>query len=154
MTPLVGGLTDSGASLFSDAGGFAIEDATAFAGSEAASDAAGDASLTTGSEAAASGASAAAEEGQMLFRGVPGNGTQKAILGQQGIAIPRGTALDEGSLIRHVLGEDVNAGVTSWTTERGVAARFSGPDGTIIEVPMSRVLKPDGSQAPTAEVWQ
>jgi hypothetical protein len=45
--------------------------------------------------------------------------TQKAILGQQGIAIPRGTALDEGSLIRHVLGEDVNARVTSWTTERG-----------------------------------
>jgi hypothetical protein len=81
----------------------------------------------------------AAEEGQMLFRGVPGNGTQKAILGQQGIAIPRGTALDEGSLIRHVLGEDVNAGVTSWTSERGVAARFSGPDGTIIEVPMSKV---------------
>ena len=29
----------------------------------------------------------AAEEGQMLFRGVPGNGTQKAILGQQGIAM-------------------------------------------------------------------
>jgi len=81
----------------------------------------------------------AAEEGQMLFRGVPGNGTQKAILGQLGIAVPRGTALDEASLIKHVLGEDVNAGVTSWTTERGVAARFSGPDGTIIEAPLSKV---------------
>src|SRR5207244_1830981 len=76
----------------------------------------------------------AAEEGQMLFRGVGGNGTQKAILGEQGIAIPRGTALDESSLIKHVLGEDVNAGVTSWTTERSVAQRFSGPNGTIIEV--------------------
>ena len=75
----------------------------------------------------------------MLFRGVPGNGTQKAILGQQGIAIPRGTALDEASLIKHVLGEDVNAGVTSWTTERSVAARFSGPNGTIIEVPLNKV---------------
>ena len=75
----------------------------------------------------------------MFYRGVPGNGTQKAILGQQGIAIPRGTALDEGSLIQHVLGEDVNAGVTSWTTERGVAQRFSGPKGTIIEVDLSKV---------------
>lgn len=46
----------------------------------------------------------AAEEAQMLFRGVPGNGTQKAILGEQGIAIPRGAALDEGSLVKHVLG--------------------------------------------------
>jgi RHS repeat-associated protein len=35
------------------------------------------------------GSTAAAEEGQMLYRGVPGNGTQKAILGEQGIAIPR-----------------------------------------------------------------
>jgi hypothetical protein len=83
--------------------------------------------------------SLAAEEGQMLYRGVPGNGTQKAILGQQGVAIPRGIALDEGSLVQHVLGEDVNAGVTSWTTDRAVAARFSGPNGTIIEVPMSKV---------------
>ncbi len=47
----------------------------------------------------------------MLFRAVPGNGTQKAILGQQGIAIPRATALDEASLIKHVLGEDVNRGL-------------------------------------------
>jgi hypothetical protein len=84
-------------------------------------------------------AAEAAEDGQMLFRGVPGNGTPKAILGEQGIAIPRGTALDEASLTQHVLGEDVNAGVRSWTTERGVAARFSGPDGTIIEVPLSDV---------------
>ncbi len=81
----------------------------------------------------------AAKSEQMLFRGVPGNGTQKAILGQQGVAIPRSTALDEGSLIRHVLGEDVSAGVTSWTTDRAVATRFSGSGGTIIEVPVSKV---------------
>jgi hypothetical protein len=81
----------------------------------------------------------AAESEQMLFRGVPGNGTQKAILGEQRIAIPRGAALDEASLTKHVLGEDINAGVTSWTTDPAVAARFPGPNGTIIEVPLSDV---------------
>jgi hypothetical protein len=86
------------------------------------------------------GSTAAAEEGQMLYRGVPGNGTQKAILGEQGIAIPRGAALDNESLTLHVQGADVNAGVTSWTTDRSVAAqRFAGPNGTVIEVPMSQV---------------
>jgi RHS repeat-associated protein len=75
-----------------------------------------------------------------LYRGVPGNGTQKAILGQQGVAIPRGTALDEASLTKHVLGEDVNAGVTSWTPNRSVAQRFAGPGGTIIEVDWNDVL--------------
>ena len=75
-----------------------------------------------------------------LYRGVPGNGTQKAILGQQGVAIPRGTALDEASLTKHVLGEDVNAGVTSWTLNRSVAQRFAGPGGTIIELDLNDVL--------------
>jgi len=83
---------------------------------------------------------ALSRDGQLLYRGVPGNGTQKAILGQQGIAVPRGTAVDEGALIKHVLGEDVNAGVTSWTTDRTIAQRFSGADGTIIEVDLNRVL--------------
>jgi len=51
-----------------------------------------------------------------------------------GVAKPRGTALDEATLTAHVNGEDANAGVTSWTTDREVAKRFSGPNGIIIEV--------------------
>ena len=76
---------------------------------------------------------------EKLFRGVPGNGTEKARLGAQGIAQPRGTALDEATLTAHVNGEDANAGVTSWTPDRNVAKRFSGNDGTIIEVNKSSV---------------
>jgi hypothetical protein len=94
---------------------------------------------TLGGGGTAAAESRIAAGGQKLYRGVPGNGTQKAALGQQGVAIPRGTALDEASLIKHVLGEDVNAGVTSWTTERCRARNFSGPDGTIIEVDLSKV---------------
>ena len=82
----------------------------------------------------------AAEEGQIIFRGVPGNGTQKALQGLQGIATPRGTALDEASLYLHVLGEDVNAGVTSWTLDRNIARTFAGADGTIIEVDLDTVF--------------
>ena len=74
-----------------------------------------------------------------LYRGVPGNNTEKARLAKEGIAQPRGTALDEESLRNHVLGEDANAGVTSWTDKREVARRFSGSDGTIIEVDRSAV---------------
>jgi hypothetical protein len=81
----------------------------------------------------------AAKKGQPLYRGVPGNLTPKAILGRHGIAIPRGTALDEASLTKHVLGGDVNAGVTSWTTDRNIARQFSGANGTIIEVDLSKV---------------
>ena len=66
-------------------------------------------------------AGAVVKEGETLFRGVPGGETEKAILGKLGIAKPRGTALDAESLAKHVRGEDVNAGVTSWTTDRGVA---------------------------------
>jgi ribosomal protein L21E len=74
-----------------------------------------------------------------LFRGVPGGDTAKAVLGKSGVATPRGTALDAESLAKHVRGEDVNAGVTSWTTDREVAKRFAGSDGTIIEVNKSSV---------------
>lgn len=78
--------------------------------------------------------------GEKLYRGVPGNGTEKAILGQQGIAKPRGTALDPASLEAHVAGADVKTGVTSWTTDREIAAkRFAGPNGTVIEVNKSSV---------------
>jgi len=72
--------------------------------------------------------------GDKLYRGVPGNGTDKARLAENGVAKPRGTATDQASLEKHVRGEDVDSGVTSWTTDRKVAERFSGKDGTIIEV--------------------
>lgn len=76
----------------------------------------------------------------MLFRGVPKTSAgDKARLAKQGIAKPRGSALDQRSLEKHVLGEDVASGVTSWTTRREVAKRFSGADGTIIEVPAKSV---------------
>jgi hypothetical protein len=58
---------------------------------------------------------------------------------EQGIAKPRGTALDAESLKKHVAGEDVDAGVTSWTPDRNEAKKFSGNSGTIIEVPKSKV---------------
>ena len=80
-----------------------------------------------------------AEETTKLYRGVPGNGTEKARLAEQGIAKPRGTALDDASLRAHVLGEDANAGVTSWTPDRSVAKDFSGPNGKILEVNKSAV---------------
>jgi RHS repeat-associated protein len=80
-----------------------------------------------------------ASGGAKLFRGVPGPQTARGRLGQQGIVEPRGTALDAASLEKHVRGEPVNAGVTSWTPERKVAKRFSGSDGTIIEVDAASV---------------
>ena len=76
--------------------------------------------------------------GKTLSR-LPGGGTEKAVLGKMGIAKPRGTVLDAESLAKHVRGEDVNSGVTSWTTDREVAKRFAGSDGTIIEVEKSKV---------------
>jgi hypothetical protein len=77
--------------------------------------------------------------GQPLYRGVPGPHTPRGRLGQQGIAEPRGTALDPVSLEKHVRGDPVKAGVTSWTTKRNVAKRFSGTEGTIIEVDSAAV---------------
>jgi len=94
----------------------------------------------------------------ILYRGVPGNATEKARLGQQGVAKPRGTATDPDSLRRHVLGEDVDSGVVSFSTDRNVARRFSGEGGTIIEVPRSSVQdrivpRPDvGKYADESEV--
>jgi len=76
---------------------------------------------------------------QKLFRGVPGNGTEKAELAKKGIVKPRGTATDSETLRKHVMGEDVASGVTSWTPDRDVAKRFSGSQGTIVEVPTNRV---------------
>jgi RHS repeat-associated protein len=50
----------------------------------------------TGAGDALGGASLAAAEGRLLYRGVAGTGTSKARFAEQGVAIPRGTALDEG----------------------------------------------------------
>jgi len=55
-------------------------------------------------------------------------------LAKQGIAKPRGNAVDRNSLEKHVRGEDVDSGVTSWTPDRKQAKRFSGEDGIILEV--------------------
>jgi RHS repeat-associated protein len=83
--------------------------------------------------------SGAVEEGVKLYRGVPA-GTTKYEQALQGLVKPRGSALDQDSLIKHVLGEDVDSGVTSWTKDPAVAARFSGPNGLVLEVPLSNVL--------------
>jgi hypothetical protein len=79
-----------------------------------------------------------AAESQRLYRGVP-DGTPRGNLARQGYAKPRGTAVDDYSLRKHVLGENVDAGVTSWTPDRDVAKRFSGADGTVLEVDASSV---------------
>jgi len=92
-----------------------------------------------------------AEEAQMLYRGVPDNGTQKAILGRSGVAKPRGTDLSPNALERHVLNKPVDSGVTSWTTDRDVAKRFSGSDGTIIEVNRSDVANRVVPRPPVAK---
>ena len=73
-----------------------------------------------------------------LYRGVPA-GTPRAKAARQGLAKPRGNALDTTALRKHVLGEDVNAGVTSWSRDRNVARRFSGSNGIILEVDESLV---------------
>jgi RHS repeat-associated protein len=83
--------------------------------------------------------SIAKEAGEKLFRGVPAGDTEKAILGKQGVAKPRGTALDIGTLTAHVENQPAKSGVTSWTTDREIAKRFAGSDGTIIEVNRSGV---------------
>lgn len=81
----------------------------------------------------------AAKEAQFLYRGVPA-GTERYQQALQGIVKPRGTALDPISLRMHVLGEDVAAGVTSWTTNPAVAARFAGSEGKILKIPYNNVL--------------
>ena len=57
----------------------------------------------TAADALKKGAGEATEgTGNVLYRGVPGNDTTKARLAQEGVAQPRGTALDEGALRKHV----------------------------------------------------
>lgn len=116
--------------------------------------------LTT--ELAETGENAVVDGARKLFRGVPpvSNSTDKARLAKLGIAKPRGTKLDAQSLLKHVLGEDVDAGVTSWTPDRTVARRFSGATGTIIEVEADDVAQsvvprppvPEGKYADELEV--
>ena len=82
----------------------------------------------------------------------------KSRLAKQGIAKPRGTAVDSSSLEKHVRGENVDSGAVSFTTDRDVAKRFAGKDGTIIQVPRSQVSdkilpRPDiGKYADESEV--
>jgi len=84
----------------------------------------------------------------MLYRGVPA-GTPRHADALRGIAAPRGTRLDADAVEKHVLGEDVAAGVTSWTTDRAVARRFAGDDGVILEVDPARVA---GREVPRPNV--
>jgi len=49
-----------------------------------------------------------------LYRGVPKN-TERGRLAALGIVKPHGKKLDCGSIRKHVLNEDVDSGVTSWT---------------------------------------
>ncbi len=74
-----------------------------------------------------------------LYRGVPAS-TDRFMDALNGIARPRGTDLSSSALIRHVLGEDVASGVTSWTTSLEVAQRFSGSGGLILRVDRGKVL--------------
>ena len=60
-------------------------------------------------------------------------------MAQQGYAAPRGKKLDPASLRKHVLGESVNAGVTSWSKERYVAEAFAGEGGLVLEVEYASV---------------
>lgn len=73
-----------------------------------------------------------------LYRGVPA-GTFRFADALRGVATPRGMRLDRDALEKHVMAEDVAAGVTSWTTDRAVARRFSGGDGVILEIERSRL---------------
>jgi hypothetical protein len=96
---------------------------------------------TAGTAVAEAGEAALAKtEERLLFRGVAGPKTSlKMRLAKQGVAKPRGTKLDAASLEKHVRNEDVASGVTSWTTKRSIAKRFSGPNGVILEVEESAV---------------
>jgi hypothetical protein len=75
-----------------------------------------------------------------LYRGVPPVDNEKYRLAQLGIAKPRGFRLDVDALERHIKGEDIDSGVTSWSTLRAIALRFSGPSGIILEVELRSVL--------------
>ena len=70
----------------------------------------------------------------LLYRGIPRTRIDDFRRAQLGIALPRGKRLDLDALIKHVQNQPVDSGVTSWTTRRDVARRFSGSDGIILEV--------------------
>ena len=74
----------------------------------------------------------------ILYRGVPANTTRYADA-IQGYVRPRGTAIDNNTLVKHILGADVSSGVTSWTTNKSIAQSFAGNGGTIIQINKSSV---------------
>jgi RHS repeat-associated protein len=76
----------------------------------------------------------------LIYRGIPRTREPDYSLALQGIARPRGTRLDLFALELHVQNQTVASGVTSWTTTRGVARRFSGSDGVILEVQLFTVI--------------
>ena len=76
-----------------------------------------------------------------IYRGIPRVDNEKYRLALVGIAKPRGARLDIDALRKHVLNEDVDSGVTSWTSIREVAKRFSGHDGIILEVDYLAVIE-------------
>jgi len=89
-------------------------------------------------ERAAETINVAAKESQFIYRGVPA-GTERFTQALRGIVQPRGAALDALSLENHVLNNPVSAGVTSWTTDKAVAASFAGSEGKILQVPLNKV---------------
>ena len=75
---------------------------------------------------------------ELIYRGVPGPQTKRDAEAMTGVATPRGSRLDAEALTKHVRGEDIDAGVTSWTTDRNVAKRFAGTM-IILELPRAAV---------------
>lgn len=73
-----------------------------------------------------------------LYRGVPA-GTDRYLQAMNGVIRPRGTQLSSTALEKHVLGEDVASGVTSWTTDINQARRFAGSNGAILRIEASKV---------------
>lgn len=74
-----------------------------------------------------------------LYRDVAKTTTEKAKLAKEDIAKPRDSKLDIDSLINHVEGSRANADVTSWTTKRAVAKRFSRSSDIILEIDAASV---------------
>jgi len=73
-----------------------------------------------------------------LYRGIP-RGTQRHTEALNGLVRPSGTDVSFNAWERHVHGEDVASGVTSWTTDINVARqRFAGGSGTVLRVEAAR----------------
>ncbi len=66
----------------------------------------------------------------LIYRGVPPN-TRRAQEALNGIVRPRGTSQNYTA---HVLGEDVETDVTSWTRRVEVASKFAGRSGIILQI--------------------